>query len=73
MSETVKCPMHGNEIELIEKGKKLVAVCNCFTGPVKNRWKGKIVFSKDMPKVKKSKPKAKPEAEKKDNKEVNNG
>lgn len=48
--EVVKCPMHGNDLPLVKRGDKLVAICNCYTGGVKNRWKGKVVVERKLPK-----------------------
>ena len=51
-NKTVACPMHGNQLPLIERKGKRVAICNCFTGGVKNRWSGQVVYSEDLPKPK---------------------
>ncbi len=51
-TKTIQCPMHGNPLPLIEKDGKLVAICQCFTGGVKNKWKGQIVYSENLPKSK---------------------
>ena len=51
----VQCPMHGNDLPLVERDGKMIAICHCPTKGVKNRWKGQVVYSESLPKPKKKK------------------
>lgn len=47
MAEKIKCPIHGNELELVRQDELLVAICNCNVN--KNPYKGKAVYQKHSP------------------------
>ncbi|GAG99222.1 unnamed protein product [marine sediment metagenome] len=55
MAKTVKCKYHGVDLPIVKKGNKLVAVCNCPTKTVKNRFAGQVVFEEAAPVAKKKK------------------